>query len=208
MPLAEPTFEIKMIFSRKVIQAFKKRYPALTIEESCHKAFEALSEQVGSGVHISEATMREMATILASQEITSEQDLIRFARERFNILPTQVLVDIDPTLCYYIREVAEREKISFGQSVVNYFHNAFAQGWFNVYAYESWIAFTTKEWKRLKEILGKAPATSQTLMRILEDWKVRREAVAIPPQTVVINPQSNQNESSNPISVTGQGISF
>ncbi len=179
MQQTEPVFELKLQFSRRMIQIFRKRYPAPTIEESVQKAFEVLVEQAAPGVHISEKTLLEMATILASTEITSEAELIAFSRERFNISPTEVLIDLDPNLCFYKRTISEREKISFGQSASNYFHNAFAQGWFNIYSDLSCVSFTPKEWRRLKEILGKVPAVGISLLRILEDWKVRREASAV-----------------------------
>jgi hypothetical protein len=177
MPLQDPIFEMKLQFPRRIVQIMRKRYPANTIEESCQQAFDELCAQVGPGVHISEKTMRELETILACQQITSEDDLIAKTATRFSVSPTEVLVDIDPTLCYYIREVAENEKISFREAVINFFHHAFAQGWFNMYQSQSWVCFSQKEWKRLKELLATVPATGTNILRILEDWKVRREAV-------------------------------
>ena len=189
MQFNEPTFDVKLQFPRRVIQIFRKRYPAPTIEESVQKAFDALTAEVAPGVHVSEKTMRELSTILACGEITSEADIISFAQARFKVGPNDVLLEVDPTLCYYIREVAENEKISFRQSVINYFHTAFAQGWFGSYQQQSWMAFTTAQWKRLQEIMGSAPRASTYLMRILEDWKVRRDApVPLVPGVVVPAP--------------------
>lgn len=173
---ADKRVEITIQLDPKSAAALKARHgDKVALDDAVVAAISEYSKRDGF-VQVSELALLELASVLGSERIGSEEQLIDQVRKSLGARRGTVTFEVDSTLLPYMMDVATSNKIPLSQVVKNYLDLGVQNGWWNEYIDVRGYFFNPRQHARLKAAMSPAPVTAEFIIHAIEELRQKVEA--------------------------------